>query len=91
VMEMASEAGAAVRAFERAGQGFGSGGFARISLDTNFLQMLVIIEGIARLSLPVVVERFEARHADDNTDRVSLSLSFSHVTPDSPEGSNDSR
>lgn len=75
----AGEVGAVVRVFDRAGQGSGGDGFARVSLDTNFLQMVSIIQGIKALTLPVRVDEFQVASAGKNSDIVSLSLAFSVV------------
>ena len=73
----ASGVGASVHSFERAGQGFGSEGFARVSLDTNFLQMSQFLSALTELTLPVRVEEFEVTHESKSMDRILFSLVFS--------------
>ena len=74
---MASELGVTVQLFERAGQGLDKDGFARVTFDTNFLQMAAFVDSLSRMSLPVKVEEFHASHNDKNSDMISFSLAFS--------------
>jgi hypothetical protein len=82
----ASGVGASVHSFERAGHGFGSEGFARVSLDTNFLQMSLFLSSLTELNLPVRVEEFEVSDESQSMDRILFSLVFSltRVAPMEP-------
>jgi hypothetical protein len=69
--------GISIRSFERAGQGLNSAGFAQVTLDTNFLQMISFLEALSQISVPVRITEFRAHQMSSSADKISFSLTIS--------------
>lgn len=85
---LASEVGAEVRSFEQVVQGSereSLGGFTRAKVETNFLQMAVLSRKLSENRDPLVIQDFLFSSPGPNSDRLSISLTLSLISPRSPD------
>lgn len=86
---IANEVGVAVQAFEqavRSSEVEASLGFTRVKIETNFLQMTRLMEKLSENHVPLIIEKFSFSNLDRNSDRLSISLTLSTISPRPPVG-----